>query len=91
MINEIAKALAAVVINEINKTLRAAVINEIAEAFLAVAIDVAAFLGVLTIIFIHALPIVHQGEWAAVFADVVNIDCRSVNSHMIDSLGPHDG
>ena len=60
---------------------------------MAIAIDVAAaaFLGVLAIIGIHALPIVHQGEWAAVFSTLVNTDCRSVNSLMLDYLGPNDG
>ena len=55
---------------------------------MAVAINMDASLGVLTIIYIRALPIVHRGEWAAVFAAVVNIDCGSVNSLMLDSLGP---
>ena len=66
-------------------------IDEIGNALVSAAIDVAAFLGVLVIIGIHAPPIVHQGEWAAVFSAVVKIDCGSVNSCMLDSLGPHDG
>ena len=37
-------------------------VNQAADA-----INIAAFLGVLTIICVRALPIVHQREWATVF------------------------
>ena len=59
---------------------------------MAVAINVAAFPGVLTIIYIQVHPIVYQREWATVVFDlVVKIDCWSVHGCMLDSLGPHDG
>ena len=65
--------------------------DEVDKAPAAVAINVAAFLGILTIICIRALPIVHQRKWATVFAFVLNIDCWSVHSCMLYSLEPHDG
>ena len=75
----------------INEATGAVGFNEIDKALAAVVIDVAAFLGVLTLICICALPFVHRGEWATVFAVVVNIDCGSIHSCMLDSLRPHDG
>ena len=73
----------------INETTGAVGLDEIDKALVFIAIDVAAFLG--AIIGIHALPIIHLEEWVAVFSAVVKIDFRSVNSFMLDSLGPHDG
>ena len=75
----------------INKATEAVEIDEIRKALAVVAINVADFLGALTIVCICALPIFHQGEWAAAFAVIVNIDYGSVQGCMLDSLWPHDG
>ena len=75
----------------INEATEAVGFDEIYKSLVVVWNDAADFLEALTIGCIQALLIFHQGEWTAAFAVIVNIDHRSIQGSMLDSLWPNDG